>query len=270
MTTAVVTDSTTSLPPGVEGRPDLTVVPLTFHFGEETYRDKVDMSSDEFYERLAADDVIPTTSQPPVGAFAEAYESLQAYDNVLVLTLSSKVSGTYEAAVSAVEMVERPVEVLDTKSAEMGAGLILQESLRAIDSGADFKEVRRAAEAAIRECNALFAVGTLEYLAKNGRIGRAGHLVGRALDVRPVLRFGDGEVAPYKKVRGRKRQMSVLVDAVSPALEEGRRIAFGYSDDPEVIGELQERLGIEGEFTAQIGGVIGSHVGPGAYGVAYL
>ena len=271
MTTAIVTDSTTSLPPGALERPDLRVVPLSFHFGpDESYRDKIDMSNEEFYERLIAADEFPTTSQPAPGVFVEAYEALDAYDNILVLTLSRKVSGTYDSAASAAETVEKPVEVLDTKSAEMGSGLILREALREIDEGGQFKDVRRAAETAIGHIQVLFAVGTLEYLAKSGRIGRARRLVGTALDIRPVLRMEDGEVVPHKRTRGRRRQMAALVDEVKPAAQAGGPLYFGHVGAPELVSELAERLGVEQELVAEIGGVVGSHVGPGAYGVAYL
>ena len=271
MTTAIVTDSTTSLPPGALERPDLRVVPLSFHFGpDESYRDKIDMSNEEFYERLIAADEFPTTSQPPPGIFVEAYEALDAYDDILVLTLSRKVSGTYDSAVSAAGVIERPVEVLDTKSAEMGSGLILREALREIDKGGQFKDVRRAAETAIGRCNLLFAVGTLEYLAKGGRVGRARHLVGAAFDIRPVLRMEEGEVVAHKRTRGRKRQMAAIVEEVKPAAEAGRPLYFGHVGAPELVSELAERLGVEEDLVAEIGGVVGSHVGPGAYGVAYL
>jgi DegV family protein with EDD domain len=271
MTTAIVTDSTTSLAPGVLERPDLRMVPLTFHFGaDETYTDKVDMSNEEFYERLRDSDVFPTTAQPPVGAFVETYEALSDYDDILVLTLSSKVSGTYESASQAAGMVDRPVHVLDTRSAEMGSGLILLEVLRCIDEGGDFDEVRRAAERAIGGANVLFAVGTLEYLAKSGRIGRAQRLVGTALDVRPVLKLADGEVVPFKRTRGRKRQMAAIVEEVTPAVEAGRPLYFGHIAAPELLSELAEQLGVEEKLVAEIGGVVGSHVGLGAYGVAHL
>jgi DegV family protein with EDD domain len=271
VTTAIVTDSTTSLPPGVLERPDLRVVPLTFHFGpDESYRDKIDMSNEEFYERLIAAEEFPTTSQPAPGVFVEAYEALDAYDDILVLTVSRKFSGTYDSAVGAAGMIERPVEVLDTKSAEMGSGLILREALREIDEGGQFKSVRRAAETAIGRCNLLFAVGTLEYLAKSGRVGHARRLVGAALDIRPVLRIEDGEVVPHKRTRGRKRQMAAIVEEVRPAAEAGRPLYFGHVGAPELLSELAERLGVEEELVAEIGGVVGSHVGPGAYGVAYL
>jgi DegV family protein with EDD domain len=271
VTTAVVTDSTTSLAPGVLERPDVRVVPLTFHFGpSQSYRDKTDMSTEEFYERLIAADEFPTTSQPAPGAFVEAYEALEAYDDILVLTLSSRVSGTHDSAVTAAGMVERRVEVLDTKSAEMGSGLILREALRVLDEGGEFDDVRRAAEAAIARCNVLFAVGTLEYLAKSGRLGRAQRLLGAALDIRPVLRVEDGEVVPHKRTRGRKRQLAAIVEEVKPAAEAGRPLFFGHVAAPELLSELAERLGVEEELVAEIGGVVGSHVGPGAYGVAYL
>jgi len=271
VTTAVVTDSTTSLAPGVLERPDVRVVPLTFHFGEvETYTDKLDMSNEEFYERLRDSDVFPTTAQPAPGAFVETYEVLSDYDDILVLTLSSKFSGTYESALQAAGMVERPVHVLDTRSAEMGSGLILLEALRCIDEGGDFDEVRRAAEMAIGGANVLFAVGTLEYLAKSGRIGRAQRLLGTALDVRPVLKVADGEIVPFKRTRGRKRQVASIVEEVRPAAEAGRTLYFGHIAAPELLSELAERLGVEVKLVAEIGGVVGSHVGLGAYGVAHL
>ena len=271
MTTAIVVDSTTSLAPGVLERPDVRMVPLTFHFGpEETYTDKVNMSNAEFYERLRDSDVFPTTAQPAPGAFVEAYEALSDYDDVLVLTLSSELSGTYDSALQAAGMVDRPVHVLDSRSAEMGSGLILLEALQCIDEGGEFDEVRRVAQRAVGRANVLFAVGTLEYLARSGRIGRAQRLVGTALDVRPVLKITNGEVAPFKRTRGRKRQMAAIVDEVGPAVEAGRPLYFGHIAAPELVSELAENLGVEERLVAEIGGVVGSHVGLGAYGVAHL
>ncbi len=271
MTTAIVTDSTTSLPEGIRERPDVRVVPLTFAFGpDETYTDKVDLSNAEFYEKLKTSSRFPSTSQPPTGAFVEAYESLASYDDVLVLTLSAKLSGTYQSAFSAAGMVDRPVEVVDTQSAEMGSGLILLEALRVADEGGSFEDVKRATEAAVRRCGIFFAVGTLEYLEKSGRIGRAQRLVGTALDIRPVLRLEDGEVVPHKRARGRKRQLSAIVDEVRPMIEAGRHIAYGHVDSYDALADLRSALGTEGSFVSEIGGVVGSHVGPGAYGVAYL
>jgi len=271
VTTAIVTDSTTSLAPGVLERPDVRVVPLTFHFGaDETYTDKMDMSSEEFYERLRDSDVFPTTAQPAPGAFVDAYEALSDYDEILVLTLSSKFSGTYDSALQAAGMVDRPIHVLDTKSAEMGSGLILLEALRCIDDGGDFGEIRRAVKRAIGGANMLFAVGTLEYLAKSGRIGRAQRLLGTALDVRPVLKVAGGEIVPFKRTRGRARQMAAIVEEVRPAVVAGHTLYFGHIGAPELLSELAERLGVEEKLVAEIGGVVGSHVGLGAYGVAHL
>ena len=271
MTTAIVTDSTTSLPEEVQERPDVRVVPLSFAFGpEETYTDKVDLANAQFYEKLRSSPVFPTTSQPPAGAFVEAYESLSAYEDVLVLTLSRKLSGTYDSAVTAAGMVDRSVKVVDTKTAEMGSGLILLEAMRVIDEGGSFEEVRQGVETAVRRCSILFAVGTLEYLEKSGRIGRAQRLLGTALDIRPVLSVENGEVVPYKRTRGRKRQMAAILEEARPAAEGGRTLAFGHVDAPEPLAELKEALQIEGRFVAEIGGVVGSHVGPGAYGVAYI
>jgi len=271
VTTAIVTDSTTSLPEGMVEHPNVRVVPLTFSFGpEETYTDKVDLSNAQFYEKLETASAFPTTSQPSAGAFVEAYESLGAYDDILVLTLSRKFSGTYDSAVTAAGMVDHSVEVVDTKSAEMGSGLILLEALHVIDEGGDFEEVKRAVEAAIKRCRILFAVGTLEYLEKSGRIGRAQRLLGTALDVRPVLSVEDGEVVPHKRARGRKRQMAAILEEAKPAVEAGRTLAYGHINAWDSLTELRTELGVKGRFVAEIGGVVGSHVGPGAYGVAFL
>ncbi|MEJ7631608.1 MAG: DegV family protein [Rubrobacteraceae bacterium] len=271
MTTAIVTDSTTSLMTGVRERPDVRIVPLTFHFGpEESYTDKVDMTTVEFYARMKEADTFPTTSQPPAGAFVEAYETLSAYDDILVLTVSRKLSGTYDSAVAAAEMAGRPVEVMDMRSAEMGSGLILNEAIRVVDDGGDFAEVRRAAEVAIRRASVLFAVGTLEYLQKSGRIGRAQRLFGTALDIRPVLKVEDGEVVPHKRTRGRRRQLATILEEVKPAADEGRSLLFGHVDAPEAIEELVDSLGVKEPLVTEIGGVVGSHAGPGAYGVGYL
>jgi DegV family protein with EDD domain len=270
VTTAIVTDSTTSLPKGVRERPNVRVVPLSFSFGpEQTFTDKIDLTEADFYEKLEKSSVFPTTSQPPIGAFVEAYEALPAYDDVLVLTLSRKLSGTYDSAVSAAGMVDRSVEVVDTKSVEIGSGLILLEALHVVDGGGTFEEVKRAVEAAIRHCRVLFAVGTLEYLEKSGRIGRAQRLLGAALDIRPVLSVEDGEVVPHKRARGRRRQMAAILKEAKPAAEAGRPLAYGHVNAPEPLAELRQALG-KGSFAAEIGGVVGSHVGPGAYGVAFL
>ena len=271
MTLAVVTDSMTSFAPGVLERPDVRMVPLTFHFGsEESYRDKVDLTDQEFYAKLEGSRVFPTTSQPSAGEFVETYESLTAYDDVLVLTTSSKISGTYNSAVSAADMADRPVEVLDTRSAEIGSGLILNEVLQTIDAGGDLQEALGAARSAISRCRAWFAVGTLEYLQRGGRIGRAQRLAGTALDIRPVLTLDDGEIVPHKRTRGRKRQMSAMIEEIKPAVENGRPYSLGNANAPEPVAEISRRLGGGEAFSVSISGVIGCHVGPGAYGVAYI
>ena len=152
----------------------------------------------------------------------------------------------------------------------MGSGLILNEALRVIDEGGDFAEVQRAAETAIRRVKVLFAVGTLEYLQKSGRIGRAQRLLGTALDIRPVLRIEDGEVVPHKRTRGRRRQLATIAAEVKPAVQEGKTLLFGQIAAQEAVDELASELEVDEPLVAEIGGVVGSHAGPGAYGVAYL
>lgn len=271
MSLAIITDSMTSFAPGVLERPDVKMVPLTYHFGaSESYRDKVDLTEDEFYRKLEGSRVFPTTSQPSAGEFVEAYESLETYDELLVLTSSAKISGTHESAVSAASMVDRPVEVLDMKSAEIGSGLIFNEALKVIDGGGDLKETIEAVRPAIQRCRAWFAVGTLEYLQKGGRIGRGQRLAGSALDIRPVLTLEDGEIVPHKRTRGRRRQMAAMLEQIKPAVANGRPYSLGHANAPDAVTELSRQLGGGESFSASISGVIGCHVGPGAYGVAHL
>ncbi|CAN5121137.1 DegV family protein [soil metagenome] len=271
MSLAIVTDSMTSFAPGVLERPDVRMVPLTFHFGtEESYRDKVDLTDAEFYSKLEGSKVFPTTAQPAAGEFVETYESLSAYDDLLVLTSSAKISGTYNSAISAADMVDRPVQVMDMRSAEIGSGLILNEVLETIDGGGDLDEALEAARSAIARCRAWFAVGTLEYLQRGGRIGRAQRLAGTALDIRPVLTLEDGEIVPHKRTRGRKRQMSAMIGEIQSAVDNGRPYSLGNANAPEPVAEISRRLGGGEAFSVSISGVIGCHVGPGAYGVAYL
>ena len=271
MTTAIVTDSTTSLSLEILERPDVRMVPLSFHFGaDETYTDKADLTDEEFYEKLQEADEFPTTSQPPAGAFVEAYESLSSYDDILVLTISRELSGTYDSATTGAGMVDGRVEVLDTRSAEMGSGLILLETLRVIDEGGDFEQVRQAAERAIASVEIYIAVGTLDYLAKSGRIGPAQRLMGTALKIRPLLKIEDGKVVPHKRARGLNRQITTLVEQAKPAVEAGKMVYFGHVAAREPLYEVFAKLGVEDPKIATIGGVVGSHVGPGTYAVAYL
>lgn len=152
----------------------------------------------------------------------------------------------------------------------MGSGLILLEALKVLDEGGEFRDAKRAAQDALRRCNVLFAVSTLEYLQRSGRIGRAQRLVGTALDIRPVLKIEDGEVVPHKRARGRKRQISAIVEQVKPAAEAGQPLYFGQVEAAEDLDALCRELGVERTPVAEIGGVVGTHVGPGAYGVAHL
>ncbi|MCR4401918.1 MAG: DegV family protein [Firmicutes bacterium] len=275
---AVVTDSTADLPPHLYRELGITVVPLFVHFGDEVYRDGVDLSSEEFYAKLASTSVLPRTSQPSPRDFAVVYEQLVSRsDGVVSIHLSSKLSGTYQSAVIAAgELKGAPVRVIDGRLASAATGLLVLEAARMAAAGAGMGEIVARVEELIGITKVFFTVDTLEYLEKNGRIGKATAFLGTLLSIRPLLWMQDGEVAPYEKVRGsRQKILARLVDAVgkhAPA-DKRLRVAVVHAASPDeasvVKDAVEKELACEETIVTTIGSVIGSHAGPGTIAVAF-
>ena len=273
---AVVTDSTSDLPVALQQRHGITVVPLNVHFGDEVFRDQVDITTDAFMERLQRSSALPTTSQPSVGLFAETFRRLAAeHDAVVAVLISGKLSGTLQSATLAAEEVRDvvPVEIVDSLNGSMGLG---HQALRAVELASQGLSAPAIAERLRAETSAhhvIFFVDTLEFLQRGGRIGRATALIGGVLQLKPLLRVDEGQVVPFERTRTRAKAIQGLLDFVG-GLPHVERLSALYSTSEADGRALVDRLAAAVPVPraeiglAQMGPVIGTHVGPGAMGVA--
>lgn len=276
MPVRIVTDSTCDLPPALVAAHGITVVPLTVFFGEEALLDSVDISAPAFYERMTSSGVLPRTSQPSVELFRRAYlEAAENGEEIVSIHLSSKLSGTLNAASVAREEVapEVHVDLIDSYNVSLGLGLIVLEAARAAQSGATLTEVVATARRVMDRVSVYVCVDTLEYLKKGGRIGRASSFLGSVLSIKPILHVEDGEVAPFERVRTRARATERLFElAASQARAKQMFVAAGGDDTAarELIERLRPILPHTDLFVGQLGPVVGVYTGPGALGIAAL
>ena len=276
MTVRVVTDSTGDLPTEMAEELGIEVVPLNVHFGTDTYRDNIDITADEFYERLVSSPRTPTTSQPSVGAFLEVYQKIleEGADGIVSVHISAKLSGTWNSSVQAREQLDDPskVEVVDTGQASMGLGWVAVAAAKAAQAGGSLEEVASAARSAAEGVQVLFLVDTLEYLQKGGRIGKAQAMFGSVLSIKPLLTLQDGEVHPLEKVRTRGKGVARLVQLVQEAAPL-QRMAVLYTTTEDEARALAERLSPcvpSGEIViGRLGTVVGTYAGPGVLGVGW-
>ncbi|MDX1594488.1 MAG: DegV family protein [Gammaproteobacteria bacterium] len=275
-TVAVVCDSTADLDAGARRSLGIEMVPLQVLFGDRVFRDQVDLDLDGFYDLLRDDPHHPTTSQPPPRAFVEAFDRIRPDRQVLVTTLSATLSGTHKSARTAARLVDHPrVEVFDSGTASLGLGLMARNAARLARRGADMEELLRWL-ARWREASGLvFAVATLEYLRRGGRIGRASSLIGSLLRLRPVLTLRDGEVVPLARARGDAETVRLVENHLENTLPPDARLRVGLVgiDTDTRLDELEAWLRARWELVECVRsiptGVIGAHAGPGAWGCFY-
>ena len=248
--TAIVVDSTCDPPPGYFDRPGLAMVPLKVHFGDETYRDGVDLSPPEFFAKLASSPTLPTTSQPTVGEFTAVYARLsREFEHIFALHLSSRMSGTYQASVTAAQPYHG-IEVYDTRTVS-GTISLLVERLRArLTAGVSLEEFHAYIERFMRESHMLFQVPTLEYLRRGGRIGRAQSMVGDVFGIRPIITVEDGELVAYAKVRGERRALETMTAFLSErlgltgwVLNSNEGVLVEAEGEPERVAALVRTIG---------------------------
>jgi DegV family protein with EDD domain len=276
--TAVVADTTSYLPPELIRQHDVRLVSLYVGIEGEQERESEITDLQGFYERLRASDKQVTTSQPSVGDFIAVYEPLLAEGKEIVsIHLSSGISGTYESAMQARERLtadgkggERIV-VCDSKTGAGGMGLMILAAANAAEQGANAAEANERAEAAREELKIWFAVDTLDYLRRGGRIGAARHWIGTTLKIKPILTLED-EITPIERVRTRSRAFERLVDYARQRQDAGADAwVVQHVQDPESAERMVEAcrpiFGHDPIFTSEVGPVIGAHVGPGLLGV---
>jgi len=272
--TAIVLDSTSDFPDAPERFPNMRVVPLYVNFGAESFRDHVDIGSHDFYDRLRAAPELPTTSQPTPQDFVDVYEQLAAYERIYSLQLSAKLSGTYQSAVTAAEVIGGDrIRVVDTETASLAVGLLSLSIQRRLEQGTTDEDVEALIERFKRENGVVFTVATLEYLQKGGRIGRAAALAGTLLNVKPILSIDDGAVHPIGKVRGRQKALEEFARVFTSMTGDrpGLQLAIAHAEAPEwieVLTDLAAKTRPQGEIelVENLGAVVGTHAGPGAVG----
>ncbi len=278
MAIRLVADSTADLPAGLVDGWNITIVPAYVNFsraggGVETLRDGVEIDTDAFYKRLVESPTLPTTSQPSAQDFLEVYQDIiQKGDRVISVHISSKLSGTYNSATQAKAALKNPaaVEVVDSASASMGAGMTALAGARAIASGAGMDEALQEIREAAARMRIYFMVDTLEYLQKGGRIGKAQAFVGSLLSLKPILTIANGEISPLERVRTRRKALQRL----SRIAEESGPISEAcviYNTTPQDLEPLRRSLGAslppDSVITARVGAGVGVHTGPGVVGL---
>ncbi len=277
MAVKIVTDSTCDIPAKLAEEYGITVVPVTVRFGTTSFLDGVELTTDELYERLTSGGDLPTTSQPSIGEFLEVYERVgQDADGIVSIHVSAKLSGTYNSAMQASDQAEGdcPIDVVDTEQASMGIGLTVLAAAKAANEGASMDEVGALVDSAVQRSNCTALLGTLEFLQKGGRIGKAQALVGTLLRIHPMIVLSEGEVLPLARLRTRRKGLQEL-KKVCMQLGTLEALSVIHSTVPDEAENLAAELsgvlpdGVE-PIVARFGPALGTYVGPKAIGLASI
>lgn len=278
MSVRIIIDSTADV--AEQLRPRFTILPLSLRFGEEEYQDGVTITSREFYEKLVECDVMPTTSQATPYQFSEVFRAaVEAGDSVVALTVSSKLSGTWQSAMMAAEEFPGKVFVVDSRSVAIGSGILAEYALELADQGMEAEEIARRLTKERENVHVLAMVNTLEYLKRGGRVSKSVAFAGELLSIKPVIAIRDGEVAIIGKARGSRAANNLLVKEIENAggVDFFKPVMLGYTGLSDAM--LQKYIRDSADLwkdhleelrTTIVGSVIGTHAGPGAVAVAFF
>ena len=271
--TAIVIDSTADFPQARRRYPNWRMVPLYVRFGDESFRDYVDLTPAEFYERLRAAAVPPATSQPTPGDFERVYDELRRFDRVYSLHIAGKLSGTVESARAGAAAFGERIKIVDTETASAAVALLGLAIQRRLERGSTDEEVEALVDRHRRSAQLVFTLDTLDYLARGGRIGPAAAWAGQLLKVKPILTIRGGEVVPLKRVRGNRRAFEEFVALFDAGSQDGPELktAIAHADAPQRAEALKEmvrrtRPRAQLELVTMLGPVVGTHAGPGTVG----
>ena len=273
----IVTDSTAYIPSDMVAKYDIQVVPLYVLFGETSYAEGVDITNEEFYDKLKSSKSFPTTSQPPLAEFLKPYTELtNSGHQVLSIHISGKLSSTVESAMSArKELPDSQIEVVDSLLTAMALGMVALSAGKAADDGQPLTEIKEHVEQLAKRVNIMFVVDTLEYLRKGGRIGGATALLGTMLNIKPILCIKHGRIEPLARVRSKPKAVERLLELMGQRIPAGGpvHIAIHHAqalDEAMVLEkQVRSRFNCRDVYFSEIGPVIGAHVGPGTVGVAF-
>lgn len=282
MNIGIVTDSTCDLSPDLLKKNGIEIVPLIINFNEdEVYRDNVDITNQEFFEKLGQVEKLPTTSQPSIGWFVDKYRDMaKKYDAIISIHLAETLSGTCKSARMAAKEVENiQIEVINSSSASLGIGYQVLLAKQLIDKGLEFSLVVQRVKEIQNNIKIFFTVNDLSYLQKGGRIGKASAFLGSILNFYPILNISEknGEILPLEKVRGKKKIVKRMLELAKDELNSVEEVSLGFihaneleyfnSFKDELINYLENKKITYIERTNWISSVIGCHVGPSVYGV---
>lgn len=274
-TVAIVTDSTCDLAHNLAEQRQITVVPLNVHFGETVFLDQVDITTDEFMEKMAVSNPLPTTSQPSVGMFEDAFKRAahaHGVSEIVCITISSKLSGTFQSASIASQNVanEITVEVVDSFSASYGLGFQALRAAELADEGKKAKEISEILLNEIGRYQVVFFVDTLDHLRRGGRIGKAAQLVGTFLQLKPLLRVDEGMIVPFERTRTRSKAIRAL-ESFAGETAPAEELVVLYNTTPDDANSLARTISVHtpgnDPVLAKVSPVIASHIGPDVLGV---
>jgi DegV family protein with EDD domain len=275
--TAIVVDSTADFPEAPGRFPNWRIVPLYVRFGDQSFRDYVDLTPADFYTRLRGSPVMPTTSQPTPGDFQAVYEGLGGYERVYSLHIAGTLSGTVESARTAAAEFGDRIRVIDTETASAAVAMLGLAIQRRLERGTTDEEVEELVRRHRNDSQLIFTLDTLDYLARGGRIGRAAAWAGGLMRVKPILTIRAGEVVPLKRVRGNQRAFHEFITAFESRSVDGPglRVAIADADShdrSEALKELVQRTRPQAqlELVTTLGPVIGTHAGPGTVGLFWF
>lgn len=271
----IVTDSLADIPPDIQKELGITSIPCIVRFGDQEFRDRVDLMPSEFYRRLASSSTLPATSQPATGVFEQVYRTLaESTDQILAIHTIASLSGIFNASRVAAESIQNVrIELIDSKQVTMALGWLVILAARAAKEGRSIDEIKEIVQDAAQRVHVIAMLDTLEYAQRGGRLGKGKALVGTLLHVKPLLSVLNGEIVPVENVRTQKRALERLVEIVlgSGPIQE---LSVIHAQAPQYAKLLQDALSetIPGEqiVMSEAGPVLGTHVGPGAVGIAWL
>ena len=275
---AIVTDSTSSMPQEIIDKYPITVIPQVLIWGDQTYRDGIDINAEEFYTRLAKANIMPTTSQAKISDFQQVFTRLHEEGHeILCVLISSKLSGTIGSYHQAKEMLpEARIELVDSLSTSMGLGFQVIEAAKAAAAGKSLAECKAAAEQARERTGLVLTPATLEFLHRGGRIGGGARFLGTALNIKPILELRDGRIEAVERVRTRKKALKRIIDRVEELIA-GRQpvhLAVLHANAPDEARHLLEmatrQIETSEKLFTEVSPVVGCHAGPGTVGLSFL
>ncbi len=275
---AIVTDSTSDIPKDMVKEHQITSVPLSVIFGEETFLDDgIQITIEEFYKKLRSEEKLPTTTQPTPRDFVDVYKDLlKDHDRVVSIHISKKMSGTINSAEMAKQqMPDAPIEIIDSEFTHMPLGFLVLEAAKVANAGGSNSAIKSTIDGLRNRMNELFVPSTLEYLKKGGRIGKARGLIASLLEIKPILTLHDGEVSQFKTARRWNQAKTEIINSMETLINDPLKLTVSVGDSDteedgaEMYDRIKEKFNPKKIFRVNIGTVVGTHLGPGGIAVSF-